>query len=183
MKNNNSSPNTISINGSSYGTVVIGSQTWTAINYNGPGGENYNNGANNVNYGKLYTEAEAQAIALPVGWRLPTQADFGNLFVAIGANKLGNGGFTFPVGCALKLMSTTDWVGQNGTDDLKFAAEPTGCLSSGSFVGQGNETMFLSSTIFNTPMVMIVSPNLITTSNIILLTATDRASVRFVKDN
>ncbi len=183
MKNNNSVPNTISINGSIYSTVVIGSQTWTAVNYNGFGGENYNNGANNVTYGKLYTEAEAQAIALPIGWRLPTQADFGNLFVAIGANKLDDGSFTFPIDCALKLMSTSDWIGQNGTDDLKFGAEPAGCFSGGAFKGQGNETMFLSSTVISTPMVMIVSLNLITTATIILPNATDRASVRFVKDN
>lgn len=183
MQNNNTGANTIAINGSSYGTVVVGSQTWTAVNYNGPGGENYNNGTNNSTYGKLYTEAEATGIALPSGWRLPTQADFDNLFVAIGANKLGNGGFSFPLGCALKLMSTSDWTGQNGTNDLKFGAEPAGCFSAGSYTGQGIEAMFLSSTIISTPMVLTVSPNFITTSNILLPNATDRASLRFVKDN
>jgi uncharacterized protein (TIGR02145 family) len=181
---NNQAPNTVSIGGTTYSTVVIGSQTWTTANYNGAGGENYNSGPNNPSYGKLYTEAEAQAIVAPSGWRLATKADFDNLFIAIGANQLGNGAFSFPLGCEFKLMTTTDWTTQNGTNDLKFNAEPAGCFAGGSFKGQGMEAMFLSSTIINAaPVVLIVSVDLITTSELLLPNATDRGSLRFVKDN
>jgi len=48
-----------------YQTVVIGSQTWTAVNYNGPGGEAYENGIDTVAQGKLYTMAEAAAYPSP----------------------------------------------------------------------------------------------------------------------
>jgi len=139
---NNQAPNTVSIGGSTYGTVVIGTQTWTTTNYNGAGGLNYNNGANNPTYGKLYTEAEAQAIVAPSGWRLATKTDFQNLFLAIGANVLGNGGFVLPAASEFKLMSTTDWTAQNGTNDLKFNAEPAGCFTGGAFKGLGMESMF-----------------------------------------
>ncbi|HEY8929091.1 MAG TPA: FISUMP domain-containing protein [Mucilaginibacter sp.] len=78
--------NSVTINGTNYSVVAIGGQTWTSVNYNGEGGINYNNGSiNNAADGKLYTIAEAQAIKLPKGWRLPTRDDFNKLLVSIGA--------------------------------------------------------------------------------------------------
>jgi uncharacterized protein (TIGR02145 family) len=181
---NNQPPNTVTINGQLYSTVVIGSQTWTTVNYSGSGGIAYTNSADNAIYGKFYTESEAKGISLPAGWRLPAVNDFYNLFIAIGANQLGNGGFTFPQGCALKLMSTSNWTNQNGTNDLGFNAEPAGVGGASGFGGQGIEAMFWSSAITtNGPWVLDVSPTFITTADILLMNSTDRASVRFVKDN
>jgi uncharacterized protein (TIGR02145 family) len=56
--------------------------------YNGPGGVNYNNDAtNNAADGKLYTVAEAKAISLPAGWRLPAGNDFASLLNVIGEHS------------------------------------------------------------------------------------------------
>jgi len=178
--------NTVTINAASYSTVVIGSQTWTSVNYNGPGGENYNNGSNSVIYGKLYTETEAKAIPLPAGWRIPTQNDYTNFFPAIGATLGANGVYQFPTNDIFKLMSKTGWLTQEGTDSLGFNAEPAGYLYNNTFSSLGAEARFLTST-FNLPN---GHGNLVTFSVAsyslyfpALPYATDRASLRFVKDN
>jgi len=58
-KSSNTKPttaNTVTINGTAYNTVTIGTQTWTAVNYNGAGGVNYNNSTtNNLNRISRYT--------------------------------------------------------------------------------------------------------------------------------
>jgi len=110
-KSNPKPTNTVTINGASYATVSIGTQTWTSVNYNGPGGT-INTSLNEAIYGKYYTIAEMQAISLPTGWRVPTEADFVTLLKSQGnvtqqsdgtieLASLGIKGFkgTFKLGC------------------------------------------------------------------------------------
>ncbi|RYY33050.1 MAG: hypothetical protein EOP46_17435 [Sphingobacteriaceae bacterium] len=69
------------INNHVYPTITIGNREWTTENYHGDGGiivpfivvppEQ-----DTLVYGRLYTEAEAKAIVLPSGWRLPNSKDF-----------------------------------------------------------------------------------------------------------
>ena len=182
---------TVSINGTLYNTVIIGSQTWTAVNYNGTGGANYNNGANNITYGKLYTWAEAKAILLPAGWRLPLRTDFDNLMIAIGETPINGGNYMVSGNEPLQIMSTKNWSSTNGTNQLGFAAEPAGLFNqvtsnNQQFTGLGTTALFISATSYypngSAPFTFVVGPVTAQLTNLVVL-PTDRASVRFVKDN
>jgi hypothetical protein len=75
-----SADSTVTIGGDVYPVVKIGTQTWTSVNYRGPGGI-FNTGymdTYNVQHGKLYTPQEANQIILPAKWRLPTYDDYLN---------------------------------------------------------------------------------------------------------
>ena len=197
-KKNDTTPkpdNSVTINGTAYSTGVIGSQTWTSANFNGPGGVNYNNdAANNAAYGKLYTVAEAKAISLPAGWRLPTGNDFVLLLVAIGKNASTHIGSYYgddPSG--LKLMATTDWqFFGSGSNSTGFNALPAGFYNNiynggtPGFAGKGDYALFLTSTGVNLPdnfYIYKINPNPEFGFGGYIIYATDRASVRFVKDN
>jgi len=141
---------TVSIGGTSYPTVKIGTQTWTSVNYNGSGGANYTS-ANDPVYGKLYTVAESKAITLPAGWRLPTKADFETL-VKNYAYKVDVDGFynILPDGTK-KLKSTTGWTIMNGDNTSGFSALAAGIgviptTSLGQFQDKGLDAWFISST-------------------------------------
>src|SRR5580698_8233523 len=113
--------NTVTISGTAYTTVVTGTQTWTTVNYNGTGGVNYNNSStNNPNYGKLYTLAEAQAISLPTGWRLPTQTDATRLLVYAGATGTSNIGADGDSTVSIKLKSKSAWTLTQGNNNSGF---------------------------------------------------------------
>jgi uncharacterized protein (TIGR02145 family) len=184
-------PNYITINGTNYATVIINGQTWTALNYNGAGGENYNNNTNDTTQGKLYTWTEAQAIALPSGWRLPTVADFNSLMAATGAAEQPNGSYLVLASEALQLTSTTRWSTTNGSNALGFNAYPAGAYDQGSsgfdqYNGLGTQAVFLSSAPYTaggtTPACLVITSTTATISNPLLLT-TDRGSLRFVMGN
>jgi uncharacterized protein (TIGR02145 family) len=101
----------VSINGTDYATTTIGDQTWTAVNYSGTGGlwYMYDSRLDPI-YGKLYTAAEAAAVALPSGWRLPTKADYEKLMRYVGTPKTNSRGFLYIEGDETKgLKSTTGW--------------------------------------------------------------------------
>ena len=103
------SKNQVTINGTAYSTVVIGSQTWTTVNYNGTGGVNYNDGANDPTVGKLYSFPEVKAITgLPTGWRIPSETDVKALMTTVGIKIDGTGSYTDAT-TTKKLMSTTGW--------------------------------------------------------------------------
>ena len=103
------SKNEVTVNGTVYGTTVIGTQTWTTVNYNGSGGVNYNDGANDPRVGKLYSYPEAKAIVgLPTGWRIPTEADVKSLMASVGTKLDGTNLYTDAT-ASQKLMSTTGW--------------------------------------------------------------------------
>src|ERR1700748_838930 len=74
-KKSDTIPNSVTINGKAYNTVVIGKQTLTSVNYDGPGGTVNARVDENV-YGKLYQYSELSGISLPSGWRIPDQDDF-----------------------------------------------------------------------------------------------------------
>src|SRR3990170_7087933 len=66
----------VKIEGKNYPIVVIGTQTWTAVNYDGPGGVPYDENNSKPEYGKYYSKSELTSIALPEGWRIPNQQDY-----------------------------------------------------------------------------------------------------------
>lgn len=118
----------IGINGVTYATIKIGNKTWTAENYNGSGGLNYGKSAINIpEYGKLYTLAEATAIPLPKGWRLPTKDDYIDLMKNLGTIKtLEDGEYLLDESANAKLRSTTGWTYQNGNNGTGFNGLPAG---------------------------------------------------------
>jgi uncharacterized protein (TIGR02145 family) len=181
--------NTVEIGGTAYPTVVIGTQTWTASNYNGSGGVNYSNGSNDAKYGKLYTWAEAKAIAVPTGWRLPTKADFDKLFDGLGATTDNSGYKTLNHAGTLKLMSTSGWSMIQGNNQTGLNVYPAGVFTS-TFFSKGEESFFWS----NTPLAgsngaFVWFMGVWQESNGSVESGTDhygpenKLSVRFVKDN
>ncbi|MDB5154527.1 MAG: hypothetical protein JWR54_3278 [Mucilaginibacter sp.] len=60
----------VTISGKAYGTIIIGSQTWTTQNYDGPGGVA---NAQESSVGKFYLSSELSSIELPTGWRIPIE--------------------------------------------------------------------------------------------------------------
>ncbi|MFB9844214.1 FISUMP domain-containing protein [Mucilaginibacter ginsenosidivorans] len=185
--------NSVNINGTQYPTVTIGSQTWTTVNYNGPGGINYDNEANNPVYGKLYTFAEAQAIQLPAGWRLPTKDDFNKLIGVLGSPAIPSEITSLVDENVTKsLLSTSTWTYKSGTNSSGFNLVSAGFYSNfyGKTVNKGDRTAFYTQTLFNVggniPYVVSVYeyPNEV---DMAFDTSTfgkdDRLSIRLVKDN
>jgi uncharacterized protein (TIGR02145 family) len=115
--------NSVTIGNTDYATVKIGSQTWTAVNYAGPGGMKYDATDTKPEYGKYYTYEEAKNISLPTGWRIPTMQDYANLAqtqnIAIPAYKNET---------IKTLTSTTNWKNVRGTNISGFNAHPTGYI-------------------------------------------------------
>ena len=118
--------NTVTIGGDQYETVVIGSQTWTTANYKGAGGVPYDNVGTKPAYGKFYTYAEAKAIIVPSGWRLPTLADYIKLGESQGVVFTNFNAFKQDL--IKKLASTSDWLNINGNNHSGFNAYPAGYM-------------------------------------------------------
>ena len=89
-------------------------------------------------YGRLYTWAAAMS-AVPNGWHLPTNEEWGILATNVGG--VANAG--------TKLKSKNGWDSGNGTDDYGFAAFPAGYQFSGSFSGLGSYAYFWTATDFS----------------------------------
>lgn len=173
----------------SYPTVQIGSQSWTALNYAGPGGV-YNTGIAGMGtrFGKLYTPLEASQIVLPAGWRIPTYGDYLNLLIARGATKNDDGSYSAGVPVAQSLMAETGWSEGGGNNYSKFNALATGFYHLNNFYGTGNGASFLHSLIKGTPpdQGFMIGPGPNGQPLIFLgiyLNDDDACSVRFVKDN
>ncbi|MBO0952515.1 FISUMP domain-containing protein [Fibrella forsythiae] len=118
------SPDSVRINGHTYPTRLIGSQRWTTINYRGSGGMAYGTGTEKPIYGRYYTYAEINAITLPVGWRLPTEADWVTLVQSQGVVLEQN--TARKQEAVKKLLSTTNWRSLPGTNASGFDAHPAG---------------------------------------------------------
>lgn len=166
---------TDSRDGRSYKTVVIGSQTWMAenLNYETANSYCYNDSTKYCEkFGRLYTWAAAMDSVgawstngkgcgyvstcsptypvrgvCPIGWHLPTRAEFETLFTAVGKQTIAG----------TKLKSTSDWKNRNdgasgnGTDDYSFSALPTGYRTINGIYSnrEGNFAHFWSSTVHN----------------------------------
>jgi uncharacterized protein (TIGR02145 family) len=198
----------VKIGGTDYPIVKIGGKTWTTVNYNGTGGVNYDNGANDPAYGKLYTIAESRGITLPTGWRVPSKADYEDLaknfsYKVNAINEIE----LLPDGCS-KLKSNTGWVVVNGVNSSGFNALPAGTgyvpiSPQGQFEDKGYATEMITTTdeksvdFDNKPVVVtyylrlysyissvdkktVLNAGEITENN---YTSDSRFSIRFVKDN
>ena len=140
-----------------YATVQIGTQTWMAENLkttyykNGaaipnitdnatwttlPSGAycDYNNIANNSNYGRLYNWFAVNTGNLcPTGWHVPTDAEWTTLTTYLGGESIAGG----------KLKAITQWNSPNtgATNSSGFSAFPggsrNGSLSYGTYSGIG----------------------------------------------
>jgi uncharacterized protein (TIGR02145 family) len=179
----------VNIGGALYPTVVIGTQTWTSVNYNGPGGINFNNStANDPVAGKLYTYTEAEAIAVPAGWHLPTRSDFATLLLKMGTTD-GSPIYSLPDTSSIKLMAKTTWLDNIGTNSSGFNAVATGIFSSGNFRNLNNMTNILTTSQFPNGGNMSLqiyeeyATQIFIGMNAVIPYATDRGSVRFVKNN
>lgn len=182
----------VTIDRTTYQTTVIGSLRWTNANYNGSGGVNYDNVTGNlVSAGKLYTLAEAQAVLLPPGWRLPTRADYNQLLKSVGASTDQDGDSVGDSTVTRKLVS--GWTYANGNNATSFGASPFGYYNSAadSFIGKGDATAFWTSTpVPNNTMYYgfgidnyLVNGQRPLTSYLDYWRPADRLSLRFVKDN
>ena len=125
--------------GKSYRTVVIGDQTWMGenLNYQTSNSKCYGNDASNcAKYGKLYNWNDALS-ACPVGWHLPSNAEWNTLTRVVGGSTAGT-----------RLKSKTGWSNNgNGTDDVGFSALPGGNGNSdGNFLNAGDNGYWWSAT-------------------------------------
>ena len=192
------SADTPTINGVTYPTTKIGSQLWTTVNYNGPGGVNYGNSqTNSVTYGKLYTFAEAQAVSLPAGWRVPSFTDWNKLIISLGGTGVNNiGKSNLSKNAIQSLMATDSWRNGSGSNTASFKAYPAGVCSDVNrptlpeFIDQGYVAVFKGSTQYlNSQNVNFYirqdSTNYDLSAGLgtYLLHDKSRASLRFVKDN
>jgi uncharacterized protein (TIGR02145 family) len=117
--------NGVTIGGKNYATVVIGSQTWTSENYDGPGGVSYDANNSKPEYGKYYSKAELESITLPQGWRIPTQEDYTKLAESQGITLPSHGTETEKV---KSIISTSGWNHVAGTNSSLFNAHPAGYI-------------------------------------------------------
>jgi uncharacterized protein (TIGR02145 family) len=147
-KDKEEEPTNIKIGDKNYGIVAIDGQYWTTENYNGVGGLLTNPNAPVAGYGKLYTLAEAKAITLPAGWRIPTKEDFVKLTVAQGAEFDDN--YTAHTDAIKKLMSKSGWDDGSGTNTSGFNAFPAGFMYNDEPENQGFHAAFWTSSVNNT---------------------------------
>ena len=116
---------TITIHGSDYPTVAIGTQTWTSTNYAGPGGVAFDAENSKPEYGRYYSKAELEAISLPEGWRIPTREDYTKLAQFYGITIPSQITDTEKIA---SLISETNWNNASGTNSSGFTAYPAGYI-------------------------------------------------------
>ena len=131
-----SSYDSITYEGQTYRTVVIGTQTWFAenLNYAAEGSLCYGYEEENcAKYGRLYDWTTAKQ-ACPTGWHLPSNDDWDKLFRYVDYENDGSGteGYFYDSYTAGKYLKATDgWNDNegksgNGTDEFEFSALPGG---------------------------------------------------------
>jgi len=128
LKNSSSSGGilgpSVTYDGETYQTVVIGKQIWFKrnLNYEAESSKCYNDDpANCTIYGRLYDRTTAMTVC-PDGWHLPSDDEWTALTDYVGGSA----------GIKLKATSGWDYSG-NGTDDFGFSALPGGSGFSSDF--------------------------------------------------
>ena len=117
-------PEQVTIAGRAYPVVKIGAQTWTAMNYGGPGGINYDQQNSKPEYGKYYTLQEIRQVQVPAGWRVPTVGDYLALLQSQGITVENYAATNQPA--VKKLASKTRWRNIAGNNESGFNAFPAG---------------------------------------------------------
>lgn len=172
----------IIIEGKEYKVIKIGTQSWMASNYAGPGGLNYDAAASRPEYGKYYTKIELNSFTLPPGWRVPTQEDY--------ITMVQHYGLTVPSHLSNSeniktLISTTHWKNVKGTNLSGFNAYPAGYIFKESIPMDGDIAEFWTSEGFSLSIQEAgVNQSSLRISFYDNNTSPDyRFNVRFVKDN
>jgi uncharacterized protein (TIGR02145 family) len=123
--------------GREYGAVEIGAQIWMAenLNFNAEGSRCYDDKEENCQiYGRLYDWNTAMS-ACPVGWHLPSDAEWDILTEMVGD------------GVGKYLKATSGW---NGTNKFGFSALPGGyCSSKGRFNDVGTIGFWWTASEYN----------------------------------
>lgn len=113
--------------GQTYGTVTIGSQTWMSENLNYDIGDSYcsdkDNSCNKYR-GCCYKWEDANDVC-PVGWRLPTEADWDTLFESVGGKNTAGYVLRSRNGWTANEWLYNEWFYRNGSDDYGFTMIPT----------------------------------------------------------
>ena len=107
---------TDSRDGQTYGTVMIGSQTWMSENLNYDTGDSFcSDKENSCNkyHGCCYKWNEAND-ACPAGWRLPTEADWDTLFESVGGKDWAGNALKSSIGWDWSCPRYSYYVGDSG---------------------------------------------------------------------
>ncbi len=131
--------------GEVYSTITIGEQTWMAENMRFKAEGSWLNPDNPLPiYGRLYSWVAAQSVC-PEGWRLPSDAEWSELEVALGMDPLDKGNTFWRGTHAATMKSTTGWEKSGkGTNSSRFNVYPTGFYFDGKFDGLGYSAGFWS---------------------------------------
>nr|NQU90487.1 fibrobacter succinogenes major paralogous domain-containing protein [Bacteroidota bacterium] len=132
---------TVTWQGQTYNTVLIGDQCWFKENLNYESGNSwcYNNDPVNCEtYGRLYDWETALGVC-PSGWKLPSDEEWKILEGTVDSqygypNEVWDGEGNRGFDACLNLKSTSGWNNNgNGTDLYGFSALPGGFRSSGGY--------------------------------------------------
>ena len=144
---------TVVINGYTYPTIIIGTQTWTSFNYLGGTGSL---AKPDNTYGNYYTLQQAMQIPLPTGWRIPGVDDYNKMLSTFSAaTKNSSGNYVGDISVARALADTAQFhslaspdLTMKATNSSGFSAYPGGAynLSNQSFTDQFLGGAFLTTT-------------------------------------
>lgn len=129
--------------GKTYKTLIIGTQTWMAENFEYKAGNGccaYDNNESNVpKYGRLYNWETAKTVC-PEGWHLPSDEEWTILTTFLGGQTVAGG----------KMKTTTGWeydADGISTNESGLNILPAGwCDDDGSFQHLGSNAYFWSGT-------------------------------------
>ena len=172
----------INIAGKEYKVINIGTQSWMATNYAGPGGVNYDAAASKPEYGKYYTKIEVNAVTLPPGWRVPNQEDYITMVQYYGVTIPSSSSNSDKI---KTLISTTHWKNVKGTNLSGFNAYPAGYIFKESIPMDGDIAEFWTAEGFSLSIQEAgANQSSLRISFYDNNTSPDyRFNVRFVKDN
>jgi len=122
------STTTVTINGTAYPTTVIGTQTWTSVDYRDPNAMVVPvSSLNDTAF--LYTYTQLRNVTPPDGWRLPSAADFLVLTTFLGGTT-DSKGYGTVTGSAAQMLTSTNWPNIAGNNSTKFSANYVGAYYS-----------------------------------------------------